>query len=31
MNVKNVSKPMNVENTYTNLYITNLALKSYEL
>lgn len=28
MNVKNVSKPMNVENTYTNLYITNLALKA---
>ena len=24
--VKNVSKPMDVENTYTNLYITNLAL-----
>ena len=27
MSVKNVSKPMNVEYTYTNLYITNLALK----
>ena len=26
MSVKNVSKPMDVENTYTNLYITNLAL-----
>lgn len=27
MSVKNVSKPMDVEYTYTNLYITNLALK----
>jgi hypothetical protein len=27
MNVKSVSEPMNVEYTYTNLYITNLALK----
>jgi len=25
--VKNVSEPMNVEYTYTNLYITNLAFK----
>ncbi len=31
MNVKNVSKPMDVENTYTNLYITNLALKGHKL
>ncbi len=27
MSVKNVSEPMNVENTYTNLYITNLTVK----
>lgn len=31
MSVKNVSKPMDVEYTYTNLYITNLAVKSYKL
>ena len=29
--VKNVSELMNVEYTYTNLYTTNLALKSYKL
>ncbi len=29
--VKNVSKPMNVEYTYTNLYITNLTVKSHKL
>jgi hypothetical protein len=29
--VKNVSKPMDVNYTYTNLYINNLALKSYKL
>jgi len=31
MSVKNVSEPMNVENTYTNLYITNLTVKSHKL
>ncbi len=31
MSVKNVSKPMDVENTYTNLYITNLTLKGHKL
>jgi len=29
--VKNVSKPMDVQNTYTNLYTNNLAIKSYQL
>jgi hypothetical protein len=31
MNVKSVSEPMNVEYTYTNLYITNLTVKSHKL
>jgi len=31
MRVKNVSKPMDIKYTYTNLYITNLTVKSHKL
>lgn len=31
MRVKNVSKPMDIQYTYTNLYITNLTVKSHKL